>query len=49
MVLALAAIGLSSQLRLMANNGWQPIVLGLVTWVAVALSSLLVQVYSGAW
>ncbi|WP_269900260.1 YeiH family protein [Paenalcaligenes faecalis] len=49
MVLALAAIGLSSNMRVMAKAGWQPVVLGLGVWVAVTLTSLAVQQYSGAW
>lgn len=49
MVLALAAIGLSSNMRMMAKAGWQPVALGLGVWVAVALASLAVQLYSGAW
>lgn len=49
MVLALASIGLSSNMRSMAKAGWQPIALGLGAWIAVAVTSLGVQVYSGAW
>lgn len=49
MVLALAAIGLSSNMRVMAKAGWQPVALGLGVWVAVTLTSLAVQQYSGAW
>src|SRR5690625_4490307 len=49
MVLALAAIGLSSNMRTMAKAGWQPLVLGLGTWFAVATTSLGVQTFSGAW
>ncbi len=49
MVLALAAIGLSSNMRLMARTGWRPVALGLGVWVAVAVTSLAVQFYSGAW
>lgn len=41
MVVALAAVGLSSHLRAMKNTGWQPVWLGLVAWVAVALTSLM--------
>lgn len=46
-VVALAAIGLSSDLRRMASTGWRPIVLGLGVWAAVALSSLAVQFAAG--
>lgn len=49
MVLALAAIGLSSNMRVMARTGWQPVALGLGVWIAVTLTSLAVQMYSGAW
>lgn len=49
MVLALAAIGLSSNMRLMARAGWRPVALGLGVWVAVSITSLVVQFYSGAW
>lgn len=49
MVLALAAIGLSSDLRAMAKAGWQPLVLGLGTWLAVVATSLAVQLYQGSW
>lgn len=49
MSLALAAIGLSSNIRSMAKAGWQPIVLGMATWFAVAAVSLVVQHYSGVW
>src|SRR5690625_2765380 len=49
MVLALAAIGLSSNIQAIAKAGWQPLVLGLGTWLAVVITSLAVQIYSGAW
>lgn len=49
MVVALAAIGLSSNMRMMARAGWQPLALGLGTWCAVAVTSLVVQNISGAW
>lgn len=49
MVLALAAIGLSSNMRMMARTGWQPVALGLGVWLAVCITSLGVQLYSGAW
>lgn len=49
MVSALAAIGLSSNMRVMARTGWQPVALGLGVWIAVAVTSLAVQMYSGAW
>ena len=42
-IVALTAIGLSANLRKMAASGARPILLGLGVWVAVAVSSLLVQ------
>ena len=42
-ILALTAIGLSANLRKMASTGPRPILLGLGVWIAVAVSSLLVQ------
>ncbi|MEO7063821.1 MAG: putative sulfate exporter family transporter [Dokdonella sp.] len=42
-VVALTAIGLSANLRKMAAGGARPILLGLGVWIAVAVSSLLVQ------
>jgi uncharacterized integral membrane protein (TIGR00698 family) len=46
-IVALTAIGLSADLRKMAATGVRPILLGLGVWVAVALSSLLVQLAIG--
>ena len=42
-IVALTAIGLSANLRKMASTGLRPILLGLGVWIAVAVSSLLVQ------
>ncbi|MFT0531499.1 YeiH family protein [Castellaniella hirudinis] len=42
-IMALTAIGLSSDLRRMALAGARPLLLGLGVWVSVAASSLLVQ------
>ncbi len=42
-IVALTAIGLSANLRRMAASGARPILLGLGVWIAVAVSSLLVQ------
>ena len=42
-IVALTAIGLSSNIRKMISSGPRPILLGLGVWVAVAVSSLLVQ------
>ena len=49
MVLALSAIGLSSNMRAMVKTGWQPVALGFGVWMAVTFTSLGVQLYSGAW
>jgi len=38
--IALAGIGLSTDLRRMAKAGWRPLLLGLLVWAAVAASSL---------
>ena len=46
-IIALTAIGLSSNLRRMAASGTRPILLGLGVWVAVSVSSLLVQLVIG--
>ncbi len=46
-IVALTAIGLSSDLRRMASTGIRPILLGLGVWVAVSLSSLGVQLLIG--
>jgi uncharacterized integral membrane protein (TIGR00698 family) len=43
-IVALTAIGLSANVRRMISSGPRPILLGLAVWVAVALSSLGVQV-----
>lgn len=42
-IVALTAVGLSADIRRMVSSGMRPILLGLGTWVAVALSSLAVQ------
>lgn len=46
-VVALTAIGLSSNLRRMAATGVRPVLLGLGVWVAVSVSSLVVQLLAG--
>ncbi|WP_084386452.1 YeiH family protein [Castellaniella caeni] len=48
-IMALTAIGLSSNLRHMVLAGVRPLLLGLGVWVAVAASSLLVQSVMGSW
>lgn len=49
MVLALSAIGLSSDLQVIRRAGLRPALLGLGVWLAVALSSLAVQQWIGVW
>ncbi|MFT4065572.1 MAG: putative sulfate exporter family transporter [Paraburkholderia sp.] len=46
-IVALTAIGLSSNLRRMAATGIRPVLLGLGVWVAVSVSSLAVQLVAG--
>ena len=46
-IVALTAIGLSANLRKMVSSGARPILLGLGVWIAVAVSSLLVQLLIG--
>ncbi len=48
-ILALSAIGLNVDFRKMMQSGIKPIVLGLLVWVGVAVSSLLIQKLSGQW
>ncbi|KZC36637.1 MULTISPECIES: YeiH family protein [Rhodanobacter] len=46
-IVALTAIGLSANLRKMIASGARPILLGLGVWIAVAVSSLMVQLVIG--
>ena len=46
---ALTAIGLSTDLGRMRETGWRPLVLGLLVWISVALTSLLVQYLTARW
>ncbi len=48
MVVALAAVGLQGHWRAFVGAGSRPLVLGLVTWFGVAVSSLAVQTWSHA-
>ncbi|MGP1614296.1 MAG: YeiH family protein [Pollutimonas bauzanensis] len=48
-VVALTAIGLSSDLRRMVKAGIRPILLGLGVWISVGASSLAVQHAMGTW
>ena len=42
-VMAMAAIGLNTNLVKLVKNGWRPILMGLGCWAVLALTSLLVQ------
>ncbi|TBL79532.1 YeiH family protein [Paenibacillus thalictri] len=46
-VMALTAVGLSTDLRSMLKSGVKPLLLGLIVWVVVAVSSLVVQHMTG--
>jgi uncharacterized integral membrane protein (TIGR00698 family) len=48
-VMAMAAIGLNTNLKKLLANGFKPIFLGLCCWLAVALTSLLVQTITKMW
>lgn len=46
-VVALTAVGLSADFRQMAKTGVKPIFLGMALWATVAVTSLVVQYFSG--
>jgi uncharacterized integral membrane protein (TIGR00698 family) len=46
-VLALSAIGLHTDFKKMVETGYRPMVLGFIAWVVVAVTSLLVQKFTG--
>jgi uncharacterized integral membrane protein (TIGR00698 family) len=48
LVVALAAVGLQGHWRAFAGAGTRPLLLGLTTWVAVALSSLAIQTWTSS-
>lgn len=48
-IMALSAIGLKTDIRVMLATGYKPMVLGLIVWVTVALTSVLVQRVGGQW
>jgi uncharacterized integral membrane protein (TIGR00698 family) len=48
LVVALAAVGLQGHWRAFTGAGTRPLILGLVTWIAVALSSLAVQAWTNS-
>ncbi len=47
-VMAMAAIGLNTNLKSMLKNGYKPILLGSICWAAVALASLAAQWGTGS-
>lgn len=49
LVMALAAVGLSSRLDQLRQAGFKPVLLGLCVWVLVASTSLGVQWWQGSW
>lgn len=46
-VMALSAIGLNSDYKKMLKNDTKPILLGLIVWVIVTITSILIQYYIG--
>lgn len=46
-VMALSAIGLNTNFKEMLKNGIKPILLGLIVWFSVAITSILVQLLTG--
>lgn len=48
-IMALSAIGLKTDLRKMLATGPRPMVLGLIVWVTVTVTSVLVQRIGGQW
>ncbi len=48
-VMAMAAIGLNTNLKKLLTNGFKPVFLGVCCWSAVAVASLAVQRITGMW
>lgn len=46
-VMALSAIGLNTNFKEMMKNGVKPMLLGLIVWFSVAVTSILVQLFTG--
>lgn len=46
-VMALSAIGLNTDFKEMMKNGVKPMLLGLIVWFSVAVTSIVVQVFTG--
>lgn len=47
--LAMAAIGLNTNIVKLMKSGWKPILLGLICWISIALVSIGVQSALGLW
>jgi uncharacterized integral membrane protein (TIGR00698 family) len=48
-VMAMAAIGLNTNLKQLISNGIKPILLGMSCWIAVAVTSIIVQYMLNLW
>jgi uncharacterized integral membrane protein (TIGR00698 family) len=48
-VMAMASIGLNTNLKQLISNGVKPILLGMSCWIAVALTSIIVQSFLHLW
>lgn len=48
-IMALSAIGLKTDLRRMLATGLKPMLLGLIVWMSVAITSIAVQRFAGQW
>lgn len=46
-ILALAAVGLNADFRKFLKTGFKPVILGLIVWFVVAVTSLIVQYFTG--
>lgn len=46
-IMALSAIGLNTNFKDMIKNGVKPMLLGLIVWFSVAVTSILVQLFTG--
>ena len=46
-VMALSAIGLNTNFKAMIKNGMKPMLLGFIVWFSVAVTSILVQLFTG--
>lgn len=47
-IMAMAAIGLNTNLKKLVANGWRPIALGFACWIVIASTSLLMQFIMGS-